>query len=249
MEFGFEYLGMNILKRNYTHRNLIIFLLLSLIYLEAISSLAVGDSLFSLARLRDFFVNHYIVLASTLLSIYTALKFKKYSQWVLLANVVLIAGENFILLSGSFNKLILVLNFIYVIFAFYYYIIWELEVELACFNPKFTRFDLAKEVRFPLKAYLISEGEGLKKISVHLTNIDDQSCFVLLDQSALDEVSPKDKYQLLLDFDGVEFTTKAFVVSRYDRGYGLMFEKRKSGLNQPNWSDLYHVCRERGLVT
>ncbi len=240
---------MIILKRNYTHRNLVIFLFLSLIYLEAIGSLAVGDSLFTLARAKDFFTNHYIVLATTLLSVYTAIKFKKYSQWVLLSSVILIAGENFILLSASFNKLILVLNFIYVIFAFYYYVVWELEVELACFNPNFTRYDLVKEDRFPLKATLIEDSEQARKIAVHLTNIDEQSCFVLLEHSQIDEVSQKNKYQLLLSFDGVDFNTEAIIVSRYDRGYGLMFEKRKSQIGRPNWSDLYHVCRERGIVT
>jgi hypothetical protein len=240
---------MNILKRNYTHRNLIAFLFLSLIYLEAIGSLAIGDSLFSLARLKDFFTNHYFVFAATLFSIYTAVKFKKYSQWVLLSTVVLIAGENFILLSGSFNKLILVLNFIYVIFAFYYYIVWELEVELACFNPKYTRYDLVKEDRFPLKALIVTDNEEAKKFSVHLTNIDDQSCFVLLEPHEKEEVSVKNNYQLLLNFDGVEFTTKASIVSRYDRGYGFMFEKRKSELGRPSWSDLYYVCLERGIVT
>jgi hypothetical protein len=240
---------MKILKRNYIHRNLIVFLLLSLVYLEAIASLAHGDSLFSIARLKDFFLNHYLVFMVTLLSVYTAIAFKKYSKWVLLASIVMIAGENFILLSGSFNKLILVLNFIYVVFAFYYYVVWELEVELACFNPNFTRFDLVKAKRFPLEVTLTCDEENATSANVHLTNIDEQSCFVLLSEKSEVKLSPKKKYLLELNFDGVKFSSLAEVVSHYDCGYGLVFEKRKSEIDRPAWSDLYQVCLERGIVT
>lgn len=236
---------MKILKRNYGHRNLMIFLVLSLVYLQAIASLAHGNSLFSLIGLRSFFIDHYIVLLLTVISAYMIVKIKKYSQLMLLFCLIVIVGKSFILLSGSFNKLTLVLNFIYLIFAFYFFVSWELEVELAAFNPLFSKFDLEKESRFKLLANINIDGNNEVEV-VHITNIDEESCFLLLPKDSKLELNPSKKYFLDSNYEGVHFRHQARLVSSYDRGIGLLFEKSPDV--RASWSELYKVCLERGLV-
>jgi hypothetical protein len=237
---------MKILKRNYGHRNLLVFLALSLVYLQAIASLAVGRSLFSIPSLRSFFIEHYLILAGTIITGFFVTRLKKYSESVLLVCLIVIVGKNFILLSGSFNKLTLVLNFLYLVFAFYFFVNWELEVGLAAFNPNFTRFDLEKESRFKLsgKIELTSLNQS---VDVFITNLDEESCFLLLPHRNDITLSTSQTYTLVALYEGVLFKHNARLVSSYDRGIGLVFER------SPNirltWSELYKVCLERGLVS
>lgn len=237
---------MKILKRNYGHRNLIIFLILSLVYLQAIFSLSNGLSLFSITSLRSFFVDHYLILALTALTSYMVMKIKKYSEFFLLFCLIVIVGKNFILLSGSFNKLTLVLNFIYLVFAFYFFITWELEVGLASFNPKFSVHDLEKESRLKLTAMISSDAEGEDTVPVYISNIDQESCFLLMPHDSTLELNPAKLYFLESNYEGVRFRNSARLVSSYDRGIGLVFETPTD--TRVSWSELYKVCLERGIV-
>ncbi len=168
---------------------------------------------------------------------------KKGSEWVLLVCLITIVGKTFFLLSGSFNKLTLVLNFLYLVFAFYYFVTWEIEVGLACFSPNFSKYDLEKEARFRLTGKISPNESGINFTEVRISNIDEQSCFLLLPEGH--EIEGLDFY---LDsiYEGVHFKHKARLVSKYDRGVGLVF--LKSFNTRATWSELYKVCLERGLV-
>lgn len=233
---------MKILKRNFEHRNIIIFLIFSLIYLQAIYSLSSGISFFGIQSLSSFFKEHALILTVVAFAVYTVVKVKKHSDKVLLIALCLITGKNFILLSSSFNKLILALNFIYLIFAFYFFVMWEMEMAKASYNPLFSRFDLEKEKRFAIKGTI--QGEELEPVTAYVTNIDEYSSFIYLPENQV-KLEPVKSYILKTNFEGVEFEHPVRVVSAYDRGYGLVLVKTSK--NCPDWSDLYKVCLERGL--
>ena len=237
---------MKVLKRNYGHRNLILFLVLSLVYLQAIHSLSIGRTIFSLLSLRSFLTGHYLILALTAFAGGMIIKIKKYSELILLICLVAMVGENFILLSASFNKLTLVLNFIYLVFAFYFFITWELEVGLASFNPKFSTNDLEKESRFKLQASIRSSRNDAGGVNARITNIDEDSCFLLFDKNSIFEPTPSGKYFLESFYEGVCFQHYASLVSSYDRGIGLVFEDSPDA--RVSWSELYKVCLDRGIV-
>ena len=237
---------MKILKRNYGHRNLILFLFLSLVYLQAIYSLSIGRSLFSLVSLRSFFIDHYIIIFLTIVTSLMVMKIKKYSEIMLMICLITIVGKNFILLSDSFNKLTLVLNFLYLIFAFYFFITWELEVGLASFNPKFSIHDLEKESRFKMKANVYINENTQEGAKAYITNIDEGSCFLLLDEATNFNTNSSKKYFIESVYEGIHFRNHAQIVSSYDRGIGLVF------LDSPDarvsWSELYKVCLQRGMM-
>lgn len=239
---------MKVLKRNYEHRNLILFLISSLVYLQAIYSLSRGESILTIEAFKTFFKNHYIILAVNLITLYMIVKVKKYSDKMLLLCLILIVGKNFIMLAASFNKLILGLNFIYLIFAFYFFVTWELEIEKAAFNPLFTRRDLEKDSRFTIKGQIENVSNGTN-IDVLVTNIDENGCFALI-TSANDPVMKLDsssQYRLKANYEGVEFIQEAELISSYDRGVGLEFKQVKTSDYQLDWSELHKICLERGL--
>lgn len=239
---------MKILKRNYEHRNLILFLIFSMVYLQAIYSLSRGESLFELSVLKTFWKNHYMLLALNLLTIYGVVKVKRHSDKILMIFLAAVTGKNFIMLAASFNKLILGLNFIYLIFAFYFFVTWELELAKASYNPEFSANDLEKDTRFPLKGRV--ESEDGNSFNVHITNIDENSCFAIVEKEARDQMGSLNSgsvYTLSAEYEGVKFTHKATLASLYDCGIGLDFMKEQAAKSQLNWSDLHKVCLERGL--
>lgn len=177
------------------------------------------------------------------------LNIKKHSEKVLLFCLALIAGKSFIMLAASFNKLVLGLNFIYLIFSFYFFITWELEVARASYNPLFSRNDLEKGTRFSLKGRV--EKNNGESFDVLVTNIDHNSCFALVENTMPKELiaslSSGEKYRLVAEYEGVKFTHLAELASTYDQGIGLNLVEEKASTTLLNWSDLYKVCLERGL--
>ena len=175
-------------------------------------------------------------------------KIKKHSDKMLLLCLSLIAGKNFIMLAASFNKLILGLNFVYLIFAFYFIVTWELEIAKASFNPLFTRRDLEKDSRFHLKGQIENVTTG-STVDVLVTNIDENGCFALIASTNDPGVKLESSAQYLLkaNYEGVEFTQAAELISSYDRGVGLEFKQEAASNHQLNWSELHKVCLERGL--
>ena len=174
-------------------------------------------------------------------------KVKKHSEQVLLICLTMIVGKSFVLLSGSFNKLTLALNFIYLIFAFYFYVTWELELGMACFNPRFSKHDLEKESRFSLKGLLRTKGENFEVEEIRITNIDEKSCFVLMPEHSVMKLKSSQLYELESTYEGVVFQNTGKIVSVLDRGVGLVFVDFND--TRVSWSELYKVCLERGIMT
>ena len=238
---------MKILKRNFGHRNTLLFMIFSLVYLQSVYSLSIGKSLFSKEAIGLFFQLNYVIFFIFLLASLMVLMVKRYSEQVLLVYLTMIVGKSFILLSGSFNKLTLVLNFIYLMFAFYFYVTWELEVEMACFNPRFSQKDLEKEARFNLKGFLKSINPNLEIEEIRITNIDEKSCFLLMPEHSTHKFTANQMYELESTFEGVTFQNTGKIVSVLDRGIGLVFVDFKD--NRVSWSELYKVCLERGIMS
>ncbi|MEA9354863.1 hypothetical protein SHI21_01530 [Bacteriovorax sp. PP10] len=239
---------MKVLKRNYEHRNLILFLIFSLVYLQAIYSLSRGESILNIEALKTFLKNHYFILAVNLITIFMVVRIKKHSDKMLLLCLTLIAGKNFIMLAASFNKLILGLNFVYLIFAFYFFVTWELEIAKASFNPLFSKRDLEKDTRFHLKGQIENVTNG-STVDVLVTNIDENGCFALIAATNESETKLESsaQYRLKANYEGKEFIQEAQLISSYDRGVGLEFKRVKTPDYQLDWSELYKVCLERGL--
>lgn len=238
---------MKILKRNYEHRNLLVFIVLSQVYLQTIYSLSNGISIISAESIRSFFSNHYFIFSFGILTMLIVMKVKKYSDMFLLIFLCLVAGKNFILLASSFNKMILVLNFAYLVFAFYFYMSWDGEITKACFNPLFASNDLEKSSRFALKGSIYDSNDQLLS-EITVSNIDDKSCFVILDTAIAPASLKNMELKLVSNLEGVEFVSLAKLATVYDQGVGFEILSKKIN-NRHEWSELYKVCLERGLFT
>lgn len=221
-----------------------------MIYLQAIYSLSQGLSLLALTGVKSFFSNHSFIIFLIVITIYMVVNVKRHSDKMLLLCLTVMTAKNFIMLASSFNKLILGLNFVYLIFAFYFFVTWELEIAKASYNPNFSDNDLEKESRFLLKGKLTN---GTIALDIFITNIDENSCFALIAgpnaKEMIESLNPKEVFHLITEYEGIEFGHQTRLTSTYDRGVGLDFINVKKADTGLDWSDLYKVCLERGLFS
>jgi hypothetical protein len=216
---------------------------LSFLFINAIHALSVGTSLYSLGTIKLFLRENYMFIV---LFTFTALfvgKFKKYSQWILLFYTVVVVFKSFIFLASGFNKLVLGLDFIYLLFAFYFFTSWELYVLKAAHNPNYSSIDLEKQSRFNISGYMADKNDN-KIESFLLTNIDEESCFVILD--GLLPTKTEKQVKVVIDYENVRFESIAEPVSSYGNGLGFIYKNDKQNLR--SLSGLYKICRQRGLV-
>lgn len=233
---------MNILRKDYNFRNVLIFLLLSLVFLLSIHALSVADFLFNKTFLIMTLKENYLTILVGLLAIYSVYNFKKISQYLLLIFLFFVVVKSFIFLSTSFNKLVLGLNFIYIVFSFYFFTQWELFTQAAYNNSNFTLNDLELKTRFPIEGKIVLNDGTENKI--FLTNIDEEGCFVV---SMNDEIQTtlEIECQIIIPYEGVEFKSIGKCVSRYGNGAGFRLINNDNNLR--SLSGLYQVCLERGL--
>jgi hypothetical protein len=231
---------MKVYKKKFAHRNLLVFILLSVIYLLIVYAFSQGASFFSIVNLTSFLIHNSLVLLLLPFVFYSILVFKNYAKHLLFVFFAVIVGLSFVLLSASFNKLVLALNFAYVLLVFYFYTTWEIERGEAGYNPLFSSNDLEKYSRFPIQGIIYSKDRGNAK-KVFLTNIDEHSCFVLLENDTLS----MDKAVIEIAFDGVIFSSHVRPVSKYDLGMGFNFTD--TATSPWSLSELCKICRDRGI--
>jgi hypothetical protein len=231
---------MKVYKNKFAHINLLLFILLSLIYLLIVFAFSHGDSFFSKTNITSFISQQLPVILIFPFVFYSVFLFKKYAKYLLFIFLGLILFNSFVLLASSFNKLILGLTFIYALFSFYFYSFWEIERGEAGYNPLFSANDLEKNTRFTIKGIIYSN-DRQKSESIYLTNIDEKSCFVILEKDLILFEKPL----IEITIDGVTFSSPVVAVSQFDKGMGFIFEETE----QSPWSlsELCKICRDRGL--
>lgn len=128
---------------------------------------------------------------------------------------------------------------------------WEIEITKACFNPKFWKNDLEKAKRFKMQSDVRLVG-GRSLSHAQITNLDEKSCFLLIEEMAnFEELKLNEiKIELATELEGIHFESIGEVMSVYDHGVGVKFVNLLEKNNtKAEWSELYKVCLERGLFT
>ena len=119
----------------------------------------------------------------------------------------------------------------------------ELFTKDASTSPNYSSNDLFKVERFPVAGEVrINE----QTISCYLTNLDEESCFLMLkNQEDMNIIKLGNNVMLQITYENVTFQTLASCVSKYSNGFGFKFDYDEK--NQRSLSGLYKVCLERGF--
>lgn len=214
-----------------------------MLFLFAVQTLTAGIGFFNLKALKTILKENYLTILVGIIAFYFCFKVKKYSKYLLLFFMVVVSLKTFFILSSSFNKLVLGLDFIFIMFSFYFFTEWELFLDQAATSPNFTTYDCEKESRFPITGQLVLASE---LIPFRLTNIDEKGCFILLSNEYQLKLNFGDELLIKVQYENVEFESLAIYLSRYENGYGFSFDT--SIKNRRSLSGLYQVCLDRGLL-
>ena len=243
---------MKIHTRNIEHYSILTFVLSALVFVQVVFCLSHNLSILEISSWKATPYFHYVIFAIAVFSIYALYTVRRYSDKLLLLFLILVTLQSFFMLTISFSKIILIFNFLFLVFAFYFFVSWEVETGKACFNPNFSKNDIEKDNRFPIKGYVLTGESETDIYPITVTNLNEDSCFVLFESNEkLNEViahlqSNSSFVKLKTIFSDVGFETQGQVITSYDRGIGLIFKTDTN--NKLNWSELYKVCLERGIA-
>lgn len=240
---------MKVLKKNFNYINVSLFVITSIFYVYSLIALAKGQSVL------DVFTKPIldpIGLLIVLIGVVTLLNvrlFRRISEKWLLFFICVSILRCFLLLTANFNKIILILSFVYIFFAFYFYIAWEVELKRSCYNPNFQKNDLNKHHRFPLEGVLRT---GEQSFLCHVSNIDESSLFIIFKDESLNmakNLLTSSDVEIEIVIDHVRFKQKVSLIGQYDLGIGLSYMKNKEESDQKTYDfgQLYEILIDRGL--
>ena len=136
--------------------------------------------------------------------------------------------------------------FVFILIAYYFCISLKIELDKAFLNPRFSQNELFEPMLYKMKA-LINEDEN-GGIRGHLTNWDEQSCFIYLDAKEMDKVKINKSVDLKISYNEHNFTQSAKVISiSYNNGVGLKFEHNKED-SLFNWKEFYQIVEDLGFT-
>lgn len=240
---------MKVLKKNFNYINVSLFVITSIFYVYSLIALSKGQSVldvFTRPILDPIGLLIVVIGVTTLLNVRL---FNRLSEKWLLFFICVSILRCFLLLTINFNKIILILSFVYIFFAFYFYIAWEVELKRSCYNPNFQKNDLTKHHRFPLEGILKIEDQSF---ACHVSNIDETSLFVIFKNEAPNiskNLPANSDVEVEIVIDHVRFKQRVSVIGQYDLGLGLSYAKNKEESDQKSYdfSRLYEILIDRGL--
>ncbi len=181
------------------------------------------------------------MLGSAFMVAFLAFNIKKLTKWLFLVFVLAITSIIIQNLFQDFNKFILTMLFVFLIFSYYFFVALALELAKASLNPNFEKDELFEPMLHKLDV-IIESGE--LKIEGYLTNWDESSCFVVFSQEA--QLNSNTSIELELNYDGHRFHQSGKISTViYNKGIGINFlnsqKEKVSG-----WSEYFDRISDLG---
>lgn len=232
---------MLIYKKQAVFRSIIVFIVLSIVFLFTVEGISSNYSVIS----RDIVIllkNNWAIVFIGFLTAIWIWSYRPYSRHIFILFWLIISLKSFILLYGSFNKLVIIFNFVYLFFGFYFYNSLEAFVKSAANVPNYSTFDIKCDGRFKIQGRLDLKN-GKEHLDCFLTNLDNQSCFIMPKEKQ--KIKMGKRYSVSFILEDVEFTSEVLAVSTYgEDGLGFVFNEDK---DLRSLSGLYKVCLDRSI--
>lgn len=238
---------MKIIKRTPLLKNLLLFIILSVIYLHVTASLHEQRSAIDFESLKALVIENRLLVVFLIAALWTTFFAKKTSKLFIMMYLSFIFGQTFYFFLMSFDKLILLLNFSYLVFSFFFFLLWKQELERACYNPGYHLNDIHLTPEYDLPLLLTSPAQRIHS-NGHLMNWDESSCFIILESSVVDL---KGQVEVELFLQDKTFKATAKVVTKYGNGVGLSFvqeKQRAADFTTLNWNTFYDIISDRGYL-
>ncbi|MEI8348323.1 MAG: hypothetical protein WCG27_12710, partial [Pseudomonadota bacterium] len=120
-----------------------------------------------------------------------------------------------------FDKIILLLNAAYLVFAFYFHVSWSNELSQVIYSPGFGPFHFGRRSPYPFDVQVEFDEE--QKFAGHLTNWSENSCFIVLDQVPPNKAK---KIKINIPYEGNIFMAEGEWLSSFgERAIGIQIKE------------------------
>ena len=235
-------MSVKLFKRSSIIYNLILFLIGSFFYYYVLLSLDAGESFYSKKRFLVYLsdnVSTVVLLFFTMIAIF---KVHSLSKFLLFIFLLVMAYYNLSVFFYKFDKVVLILILLYILIAFYFFLLWAIELKDVVYCPGFSIRHCGKKTVYNLKVE-VENPNGLI-YQGYLTNWDNNGSFFIIDEK---DVFLSGKITIRINFEGQFFSQKGNIVTKYANGHGVKFEAEVGAENKHwGWDDFYTIIRHRG---
>ncbi len=232
-------------SRNQIIINLVIFVLLSYVFIHVLEALKLGISALDMDRIYSGMMDAPVLVICSIAVIISVTKASRMSLKLYPAFCLFTLYKSFTMFFAHFDKLILSLIFIYVIIAFYLCVLWILELNSAAYCPKFRVNETEQKSLLSIYAEVVTSVGN--KYSGYLTNWDESSCFILFDCEFFPGKT-KLPVDVNISFSDSSFSQKGRIISGYGAGVGIEFYKSKVNRFDMGWNHFHSLMLDRGYL-
>ena len=233
-----DFVRLELYRRGTIIRNQMVFIILSFVYLQIVREMAVGQSALNQKSFWLLVERHQWLFALGLVTLALTYYGKRLAKpfFVFYAvSIVFLSAQTFI---HGFDKFILVLNFIYILLSYYFYLFLASELDQSLYRPGFVSNSIGAKCEYDLPVSLQS---SKLKATGKLSNWDRESCFIVIDES---DVPPRGLVDLSITFEGQKFSFQGIVSTKVGQGIGIRIKLKKKGVF--DWLDFYEIIQNRG---
>ncbi|MBA2405244.1 MAG: hypothetical protein H0V66_10775 [Bdellovibrionales bacterium] len=229
-------------KKDVLVLNLIIFLGLSFVFLYLQYAYRHHLSPFSMAYLKKsvelfWYASVPLIFCAILVWRHHRWSLPVYSFCALLISYKVIEG-----LFIEFNKIIVIALFCYTVISYFLYQLFSYYLSLASLNANYSPSDLFDPLLREMPCSIVVEE---LEIPGHLTNWDDEGCFIKTNHPSM----LGQKVKVIIQFKGRKFEQEGELVAHSVdfKGIGIKFGKTPKGLNVFNWAEFNELIQELGF--
>ena len=230
---------MELYRRGAIIRNQMIFIIFSFAFLQIVYEIAEGRSAIDKKTFLLLIEQHqwlFILGVVTLVLTYYGKKLAKYLFILYAVGIIVLSLRVFV---ESFDKLILILNFIYIPLSYYFYLFFASELNQSLYCPGFVNNVIGSKCEYDLPILIKS---SKTEASGKLSNWDRESCFVVVNEG---DKLPHGHVDLSIMFEGQKFSFQGIVGTRVGQGIGIRIKLNKER-EMFDWWDFYEIIQNRG---
>lgn len=232
---------LTLFRRGVLIRNLLIFITLALIHFQVLDWRIQGKIATQWQPFLDLMLANKILLLTYGLTFISIFKAWRVSRFFLALFVSIIAFKGITFFFIKFDKMILALDFAFIVVGFLFCLFWWMKLNESIYRPGFTRNDIGKRSEYDFPVIITLGTDEIYR--GYLTNWDEVGCFVNIENSVEHLVG-----EVLVSIEkfGRKFTHRGRVMTGYAEGVGIKFNDQQEKESDHDWFDFYDIINDRG---
>lgn len=233
--------NLKIYKKSPVMRNSALFAVFAIFFIHVIESFVSGTSTFDLGTYELFVGKHKYLLATLMLFCIALFGGRKFSKFFYLIFISQCIYEAFTQYFIALDKFVLILNFLFVILSYYFYLFMSSDLSEASSTPIAESGDLYSGLTINNDVVLKASNT---QVEGRFINWDEGTCFI---QTSSNVDNLRGPVELSWSFEGNSYSCKGMIVSgAIDLGVGVRMTISENIDGVFGWTEFYDIIHSRG---